>query len=273
MASASAFADHLRGVIWLIPAMDGLFNGPGSGAEAVSGSYWRWRSTLSTTTASTRWNAPCAPATGLLEDPRPDPHWLDAAEHETAELAVAVAAGRAETVTRLQAALAARQRTVPPPPASLSMAGWKPWCAINRLVAVEDRYRKQLRENRSRDAAAGRTLDGPHLTDLLVTYAAKGISGCRCVNRRAEGAADRADPRPWRHLIAEMTGFAPILLLDEVVAPSRSSAARRLSTMSCEQLGAQVWMTQAPDPAAFRRDLAGQRSVSAVPFQGAAIRR
>jgi len=27
VASASAFADHLR-VVWLVPAMDGLFNGP-----------------------------------------------------------------------------------------------------------------------------------------------------------------------------------------------------------------------------------------------------
>ena len=29
VASAAAFADHLR-VVWLIPAMDGLFNGPAS---------------------------------------------------------------------------------------------------------------------------------------------------------------------------------------------------------------------------------------------------
>ena len=45
----------------------------------------------------------------LLEDPRPDPHWLDAVEHETAELAVAVTALRVETVGRLQTALAARK--------------------------------------------------------------------------------------------------------------------------------------------------------------------
>src|SRR3989304_4491199 len=45
----------------------------------------------------------------LLEMPQPDPHWLDAVEHETAELAVAVAAARAEAVSRLSAALAARR--------------------------------------------------------------------------------------------------------------------------------------------------------------------
>ena len=35
----------------------------------------------------------------LLEDSPGDSHWLDAIEHETAEVAVAVAAGRAETVS------------------------------------------------------------------------------------------------------------------------------------------------------------------------------
>ena len=33
-------------------------------------------------------------------------------------------------------------------------------------TAVEDRYREILRNSRARDAAAGRTLDGPHLTDF-----------------------------------------------------------------------------------------------------------
>ncbi len=50
-------------------------------------------------------------------------------------------------------------------------------------------------------------------------------------------------------LLAEMTGFAPVLLLDEVVAhldPGRRAALYR----ELEKLGAQVWMTGA-DPAAF----------------------
>ncbi len=50
-------------------------------------------------------------------------------------------------------------------------------------------------------------------------------------------------------LIAQMSGFAPVLLLDEVVAhldPARRSALYA----ELEKLGAQVWMTGA-DPAAF----------------------
>ena len=49
----------------------------------------------------------------LLEEPRPDPHWLDAVEHETAEVAVAVAAARAETVDRLSSALVAARDSAP----------------------------------------------------------------------------------------------------------------------------------------------------------------
>ena len=50
-------------------------------------------------------------------------------------------------------------------------------------------------------------------------------------------------------LIKEMTGFAPILLLDEIVA--HLDPARRAALYDAlASLGAQVWMTGA-DPAAF----------------------
>ena len=65
----------------------------------------------------------------LLEEPRPDKHWLDAVEHETAELAVAVAAMRAETVRRLQGALAMRKDDAFPS-AEIALDGW-----MERLVS------------------------------------------------------------------------------------------------------------------------------------------
>ena len=105
--SAAAFADHLR-VVWLVPAMDGLFAGPASERRrfldrlvlAVDAAHAARVSALERALRSRN---------RLLESPRPDAHWLDAAEHETAEIAVAVAAARAETVRRLAAALAARR--------------------------------------------------------------------------------------------------------------------------------------------------------------------
>src|SRR5262245_22337774 len=121
VSSASAFADHLR-VVWLVPAMDQLFAGPASErrrfldrlALAVDAEHASRVSALERSLRSRN---------RLLEDPRADPHWLDAIEHETAELAVAVAALRAETVTRLAAALKARHGS-PLPPAESAAKGW-----------------------------------------------------------------------------------------------------------------------------------------------------
>jgi DNA replication and repair protein RecF len=186
----------------------------------------------------------------LLEEARPDPHWLDAIEHETAELAVAVAALRAETVRRLQAALDARCDPASPfPAAEIALEGW-----MERLlpqhpaVEVEDRYRCVLKDNRARDAAAGRTLDGAHLTDLSVTYVAKAIAAADA-STGEQKALLIGLVLAHAGLIAEMSGFAPVLLLDEVVA--HLDPMRRVALYGeLDRLGAQVFMTGA-DPAAF----------------------
>ena len=257
VASASAFADHLR-VIWLVPAMDGLFNGPASERRrfldrlvlAVDAEHMTRVNALERALRSRN---------RLLEEARPDPHWLDAIEHETAELAVAVTAMRMETVSRLQAALAARKDTASPfPAAEIALDGWmEQLVPLRPAVEIEDRYRAALSENRGRDAAAGRTLDGPHLSDLTVVHAGKHI---------AAGAASTGEQKALliglvlahAGLLAEMSGFAPVLLLDEVVAhldPLRRAALYG----ELQKLGAQVWMTGA-DSAAFA-DLAATADV------------
>src|SRR5207342_2229231 len=140
--SASAFADHLR-VVWLVPAMDGLFNGPASERRrfldrlvlAVDAEHMSRVNALERALRSRN---------RLLEDPRPDPHWLDAVEHETAELAVAVTALRVETVGRLQAALATRQASAFPA-AEIALNGWmEKLVPLHPALEVEDRYRAVL---------------------------------------------------------------------------------------------------------------------------------
>src|SRR5438132_1967518 len=248
VASASAFADHLR-VIWLVPAMDGLFNGPASERRrfldrlvlAVDAAHSTRVAALERSLRSRN---------RLLEDPRPDPHWLDAIEHETAELAVAVAALRAETVGRLKAALASRSDPSSPfPAAEIALEGWmEKLLPLHPAVEIEDRYRAVLKDNRARDAAAGRTLDGPHLTDLTVAYAAKNIPAADA-STGEQKALLIGLVLAHAGLLTEMSGFAPLLLLDEVVAhldPLRRAALYA----ELEKLGAQVWMTGA-DAAQF----------------------
>jgi DNA replication and repair protein RecF len=251
VSSAAAFADHLR-VIWLVPAMDGLFNGPASERRrfldrlvlAVDAEHGSRVNALERALRSRN---------RLLEDARPDPHWLDAIEHETAELAVAVTALRVETVSRLQAVLAARQdRKAPPsafPAAELALEGWmEKLVLLHPSVDIEDRYRTVLRDNRARDAAAGRTLDGPHLSDLAVVHAGKGIAAAEA-STGEQKALLIGLVLAHAGLLTEMSGFAPLLLLDEVVAHLDPS--RRVALYAeLDELGAQAWMTGA-DAAAF----------------------
>jgi DNA replication and repair protein RecF len=186
----------------------------------------------------------------LLEDTQSDPHWLDAVEHETAEIAVAVAAARSETVNRLAGALVAARDTAPEfPQAAIALSGWMEALLPDHPArAVEDRYRALLRDSRARDAAAGRTLDGPHLSDLAVTHAGKGIPAREASTGEQKALLIRLVLAHAR-LIKEMTGVAPLLLLDEVVA--HLDPARRAALYDAlAALGAQVWMTGA-DPAAF----------------------
>jgi len=248
VSSAAAFADHLK-IVWLTPAMDQLFNGPASERRrfldrlvlAVDAQHSGRVSALERSLRSRN---------RLLEDPRPDPHWLDAVEHETAELAVAVAAMRAETVRRLQAVLAARQSQDSAfPSARIALDGTLEQLALDQPATdLEDRYRATLRENRARDAQAGRTLEGPHLTDLDVIYAPKDVPAADA-STGEQKALLIGLVLSHAGLLAEMTGSAPILLLDEVVA--HLDPGRRAALFGAlAQLPGQVWMTGA-DPAAF----------------------
>ena len=260
VGSAAAFADHLR-VVWLTPAMDPLFNGPASERRrfldrlvlAVDAQHSSRVSALERSLRSRN---------RLLEEGQSDPHWLDAVEHETAEVAVAVAAARTETVNRLSGALTATRDSAPEfPHAEIALDGWmEKLLPTQSAREIEDRYRTLLKENRGRDAAAGRTLDGPHRTDFIVTHASKGIPAADASTGEQKALLIRLVLAHAR-LIKEMTGFAPLLLLDEVVA--HLDPARRAALYDAlSALGAQVWMTGA-DPAAFG-DIIGRANVFVV---------
>ena len=260
MSSAAAFTDHVS-VVWMTPAMDGLFGGPASERRrfldrlvlAVDGTHSARVNALERSLRSRN---------RLLEQPSPDPHWLDAVEHETAEVAIAVAAARAETVRRLSGALQRdRDPASPFPWAGIALSGWVEDALMAQpATEVEDRYRAVLLQNRARDAAAGRTTDGPHLTDLDVLYGPKGIAAAQA-STGEQKALLIGLVLAHAGLVAEMTGFAPLLLLDEVVAhldPGRRAALYD----ALAALSAQVWMTGA-DPAPFA-DVASRAQIFAV---------
>jgi DNA replication and repair protein RecF len=245
--SATAFGDHLR-MVWLTPAMDGLFLGAASERRrffdrlvlAIDSEHTSRVSALDRSLRSRN---------RLLEVRNYDDHWCDAIERETAELAVAVAATRGQTAVKLAAMLRARGAASAFPSAQIMLDGWMENALLSEpATSVEDRYREILRDSRARDAAAGRTLDGPHLTDLQVIFAPKHMPA-RDASTGEQKALLIGLVLANASLVSEMTGITPLLLLDEVVAhldPERRTALFD----ELAKLGAQVWMTGA-DPTAF----------------------
>ncbi|WP_298743543.1 DNA replication/repair protein RecF [uncultured Brevundimonas sp.] len=153
-----------------------------------------------------------------------DPLWLDALELRLAEAGAAAALARAAALTTLQAAIDERGDR-PFPQADLGLSGE----AENSATAGADKstISATLREGfarfRLRDAAAGRSLYGPHRSDLTALHRDK--------NRpAAEGSSGEQKALVLNLILAQIArlsgqGAAPVLLLDE--APAHLDTRRR----------------------------------------------
>jgi DNA replication and repair protein RecF len=245
--SARALADHLR-LVWQTPGMDQLFTGP-------AGERRRFLDRLVLAVDpdhGTRVNAlerALRNRNRLLEEGAADRRWLEAAEHEVAELAVTVAAARRDTVSRLVALISAeRQQDSLFPFAEIALTGdIEALVAGMPALAAEDRYRAMLAENRGRDAAAGRTLIGPHTSDLVVRHGPKGLEARQC-STGEQKALLTGLVLAHAHLVAAASGIVPIVLLDEIAA--HFDPLRRAALFDeLVGLGGQVWMTGADDAA------------------------
>ncbi len=256
--SALAFSEYLR-LVWLTPDLDGLFRG-------AAGDRRRFLDRLvlaidpGHATRSNALERALRSRNRILEESASQSQWLDAIEREIAELGVAVAAARAETVARLSAIIAeSRDEASPFPFADLALAG-----EIDTLVArlpaldAEDAYRDLLRQGRHRDRAAGRTLAGPQASDLEVRHGPKDIPAGQGSTGEQKALLIGLVLAHAR-LVAAMSGIRPLVLLDEIAAhldPRRRAALYDGLT----GLGCQIWMTGA-DAALFGDLPAGSQRI------------
>ncbi len=228
-ASANALAEWLT-VLWLTPAMDRLFVEP-------AGERRRFLDRLTLAlhpghaAHANRYDAAMRARNRLLaEDRAPDADWLAALETQMATYGAAIDAARIATVAMLGEAIAA-QPEGPFARASLALEGWT---GSGGALAAD------LAAGRARDTAAGRTLVGPHRTDLAVTHIAKRQPAALC-STGEQKALLLGIVLAHADLVAARTGRPPVLLLDEVAAhldPHRRAALYdRLAGRG------QVWMT------------------------------
>lgn len=213
--SVDELTDHLR-VLWLTPAMDGLFSGPSADRRrfldrlvlSIDPSHGRRASDFEKAMRSRN---------RLLSDGRFDPVWLDGIETQMAALGIAMAAARHEILGLLTSLIAERSENTAFPTASLQLSGFMDDDPLRPAVEQEEIYLAMLRDSRHRDSAAGRTLDGPHRVDLFVRHREKDMDAGRC-STGEQKALLVGLVLAHAQLTANMTGHAPILLLDEIAA-------------------------------------------------------
>ena len=170
-----------------------------------------------------------------------DPLWLDALEIRLGEAGARAALARAGALATLQSAIDARADR-PFPQADLGLTGEAEGLAANGsdADAIATHIRDGMARARPRDAAAGRSLFGPHRSDLTALHREK--------NRpAAEGSSGEQKALVLNLILAQITRLAdqsapPVLLLDE--APAHLDTARRAALFDeIEALGLQAFMT------------------------------
>lgn len=237
--AATALAERVR-MLWLTPAMDRLFADPASERRRFLD-----RLTLALfpghSVHANRYEAAMRARNRLLADMaegrRADPAWLAALEEQMATHGAAVDAARRVLVADLGDRLAA-QPDGPFARAALALEGDP--VAADALAAV-------LASGRRRDAAAGRTLAGPHRDELAVTHLGSGQPAALC-STGEQKALLLGIMLGHAELVAERTGQRPVLLLDEVAA--HLDPHRRAALFARLESAGQVWLT-GTEPALF----------------------
>ena len=233
--------DHSR-IIWLTPAMDGLFTGAAGDRRrfldrlvlAIDPAHGKRVSNYERTMRNRN---------KLLREEMPDATWLDALEIQFAELATAIAFARVELIALLSRVIVENDDPNSPfPDALISCEGMLENLAGDISASdLEEQFLQQLRASRRLDAAAGRTLQGPHRSDLVVHHRPKAMPAALC-STGEQKALLIGLLLAHAKLVGELHGAAPILLLDEVAAHLDIERRAALYDM-IDKLACQAWMT------------------------------
>jgi DNA replication and repair protein RecF len=236
-SSQAALAEQVA-MVWLTPAMDGLFTD-----QRAARRRFLDRLVFGLDPAHAgrvqAYDKARRERIRLLRLGQADGGWLAALERSMAERAVAIAAARIDVVERLDSALA--EGVGPFPRAALKLSG-----LVERLVErmpaleAEEHYRALLQASRPEDSLR-ESSEGPHRSDLLVAMRENGMAAERGSTGEQKAlllALILAEAR----LIRALRGCTPVLLLDEVAA-HLDPARRHALYDEVLALGAQAWMT------------------------------
>jgi len=238
--SAEALLEWAR-IVWLTPAMDALFTGP-----AADRRRFLDRLVLTIDVAHGQraldYEKAMRGRNRLLAEDIGDQRWLSAIEAQMAETGVAIAAARVELVKLLTAMVEHMPGEGPFPQADMALNGTLEAAVAQRsAIEVEEAFRESLAQSRGRDRVAGRTLEGPHRTDLQVRHRPKDMAAEYC-STGEQKALLVGIVLSHARLAGEMSGQVPLVLLDEIAA--HLDTHRRAALFSIlDDMGCQAFMT------------------------------
>jgi DNA replication and repair protein RecF len=234
---------HILPQLWLTPAMDRLFVDGASGRRKFLD---RFAQSLDATLskALSGYEKAMRERNRLLHEGNMSAAangWLDGLEEAMALHGVAIAAARLTALDALAVGLAAIPEAAFPR-AEIALAGsLEAGLRQQSALEVEDAFRARLAAARGLDGAAGRTLEGPHRSDLQVVYAAKNMPAADC-STGEQKALLVGLILAQAHSVAAQRGDVPILLLDEVAAHLDRHRRGALAEI-LHALGGQSWIT------------------------------
>jgi len=220
-------------VLWLIPAMDRLWIEGADGRrrflDRMTMSFIPEHAEVSLT-----YEKAMRERNRLLKDQVRDTHWYGAIEAQMARAGATIHANRLATLELLRTAQDQAETAFPAAELDLQQTE-------GEMPESEGDLLEVFRESRYRDLAAGRSLVGPHRSDLYAVYTAKGVPASDCSTGEQKALLISLILANARGLSRDF-GAPPLLLLDEVAAHLDAGRRAALYDEICA-LGAQAWMT------------------------------
>lgn len=224
-------------MLWLTPAQDRLFTGPAADRRKFIDRF-ALAFAPDHGSNSVRFEKARSERNRLLSDGETDRAWYEAVEADLSKFGALIAQARTKTIQNLQAEIAARETIFPQSLIGLSGTLEDQFQDKQDLAEITQSYRAQLAQERQSDLRAGRTLTGPHRTEVHVTHKAKALPAALCSTGEQKALLIGLILAQARALGDKL----PVLLLDEVAA-HLDSVRRAALAEELLDLNLQVFMT------------------------------
>jgi DNA replication and repair protein RecF len=226
-------------VLWLVPAMDRLWIEAAEGRrrfiDRITLSFFPEHAEV-----SLAYEKAMRDRNRLLKDQISDARWYGVLESQMAEHGAQIIANRHRALARLAAAQAQSESIFPRADLTLTDPEGQATPQQNEVINAAT-LGQILEAHRRRDMAAGRSLFGPHRTDLTAVFAAKNTPADQCSTGEQKALLISLILANARALAVDL-GKAPVILLDEVAAHLDTARRAALYDEIC-MMGAQAIMT------------------------------